>query len=100
MIKHIVMWKLKEHAEGNDKQANAILVKEKLEAMNDLVPGMIKLEVGIDLGADTKANDVVLYSEFENEEALAAYQAHPEHKAVFPFIGAVRETRNAIDYII
>jgi quinol monooxygenase YgiN len=100
MLKHIVMWKLKEHAEGNDKQENAKLVKEKLEAMNNLVPGMLKLEVGISLGADATANDVVLYSEFEDENALAAYQAHPEHKAVFPFIGAVRETRNAVDYFI
>lgn len=100
MIKHIVMWKLKEHAEGNNKLVNAKLVKEKLEAMNDLVPGMIKLEVGIDVGTDAQANDVVLYSEFENEDALAAYQGHPEHKAVFPFIGAVRETRNAVDYTI
>ena len=100
MIKHIVMWKLKEHAEANDKAGNAILVKEKLEAMMNLVPGMLKLEVGIDLGMDASGFDVVLYSEFENKEALAAYQAHPEHKAVFPFIGAVREQRTAIDYFI
>ena len=48
MIKHIVMWKLKEQAEGNDKQTNALLMKDKLEAIADIVPGMIKLEVGID----------------------------------------------------
>ncbi|MBT7953060.1 MAG: Dabb family protein [Gammaproteobacteria bacterium] len=100
MIKHIVMWKLKEQAEGNDKQTNALLMKEKLEAIADIVPGMIKLEVGIDLGLDAAGFDVVLYSEFADESALAAYQAHPEHKAVFPFISAVRDARNAVDYAI
>ena len=100
MIKHIVMWKLKDHAEDNDKQGNAALVKEKLEAMVGLVPGMLNLEVGIDLGLDASEFDVVLYSEFEDEAALAAYQAHPDHKAVFPFIGAVRESRCAVDYSI
>jgi quinol monooxygenase YgiN len=100
MIKHIVIWKLKEHAEGNDRRKNALLVKEKLEAMANLVPGMLKLEIGIDLGLDASENDVVLYSEFEDEAALAAYQATPEHKALLPFIGAVRDTRNAIDFSV
>jgi len=100
MIKHIVMWKLKDHAEGNDKQTNAALVKKKLDALANLVPGILKLEVGIDLGLDAAASDVVLYTEFEDEVALAAYQAHPQHKAVFPFIAAVRETRVAVDYSV
>ncbi|NKB37567.1 MAG: Dabb family protein [Gammaproteobacteria bacterium] len=100
MIKHIVMWKLKEEAEGNDKDTNAKLMKEKLEAIANLVPGMLKLEVGFDLGLDATGYDVILYSEFENKAALAAYQEHPQHKAVFPFIGAVRESRVAVDYAV
>ena len=38
MIKHIVMWKLKDEAEGSDKQTNAKIMKSKLEALWDLVP--------------------------------------------------------------
>ena len=34
MIKHIVFWNLKDDALGNDKATNALLVKEKLEALN------------------------------------------------------------------
>ena len=98
MIKHVVMWKLKAEAEGNDKNTNAQLMKEKLEALKGLVPGMLTLEVGLDLGIDASAYDVILYMEFEDQLALQAYQAHPEHKAVFPFIGAVRESRVAVDY--
>ncbi len=100
MIKHIVMWKLKDEAEGNDKATNAKLMKEKLDAIANLVPGMLKLEVGFDLKLDATAYDVILYCEFENEAALAAYQEHPQHKAVFPFIGAVRESRVAVDYAV
>ncbi len=98
MIKHIVMWRLHEHAEGNDKMNNAKLVKEKLEALRGRIPGMLKLEVGIDFsGTDTSA-DVVLYSEFESREALDSYQTHPEHEAVKPFMAAVRSERRVVDY--
>ena len=98
MLKHVVMWKLKPEAEGNDRSTNARLMKEELDALQGLVPGMLSLEVGFDLGIDASGYDVILYTEFENQAALEAYQAHPEHKAVFPFIGAVRESRVALDY--
>jgi hypothetical protein len=35
---------------------------------------------------------------FENEEALATYQAHPEHKRVSVFVGSVMQDRACIDY--
>ncbi len=42
--------------------------------------------------------DVVLYSEFESLSALDAYQNHPQHVALKPFVGAVREARQCMDY--
>jgi heme-degrading monooxygenase HmoA len=98
MIKHIVMWKLKTEAEGAVKAANAKRVKLELEALNGHIPGMIKLEVGIDISQTDASYDVVLYSEFDSREALAAYHHHPLHVAVAPFIGAVREQRVLVDY--
>ena len=94
------MWKLKHQAENADKAANANLVKQNLEALNGLIPGMIKLEVGIDFSQTDASYDVVLYSEFDSREALAAYHHHPLHLAVAPFIGAVREQRVLVDYEI
>jgi hypothetical protein len=41
---------------------------------------------------------VVLYSEFESKEALDAYQKHPQHVALKPFMTAVREARQCMDY--
>jgi hypothetical protein len=42
--------------------------------------------------------DVLLYSEFESMAALDAYQNHPQHVALKPFVGAVREARQCMDY--
>ncbi len=100
MIKHIVMWKLKESASGNTKEKNALLIKEKLEALNGKIPGLLKLEVGIDFSQTQESSDIVLYSEFESREALNNYQSHPEHKAIIPFVAEVREERRVVDYEI
>ncbi|GAB6123296.1 MAG: Dabb family protein [Dysgonomonas sp.] len=97
MIKHIVMWKLKDEAHGNDKATNAGLVKEKLEALSGKIDGLLKIEVGIDfLGGGNF--DVVLYSELSSKEALDIYQNHPLHQAVLPFIREAVMDRKAVDY--
>lgn len=98
MIKHIVVWRLKESAHGNDKATNARLIKEKLEALNGKIPGLLKMEVGIDHSCSETSGDVVLYSEFESRAALDAYQAHPEHKAIMPFVMEARSERRVVDY--
>ena len=97
MIKHIVMWKLKDEAHGNNKATNAGLVKEKLEALSGKIDGLLKIEVGIDfLGGGNFA--VVLYSELSSKEALDTYQNHPLHQAVLPFIREAVMDRKAVDY--
>jgi heme-degrading monooxygenase HmoA len=98
MIKHIVMWKLKDQAEGADRAANAQEMKHRLDACANIVPGMLKFEVALAQPGLEATYDVVLYSEFASKEALAAYAAHPTHQAVVPFIGAVREARQCMDY--
>jgi len=98
MIKHIVMWQLKDHAEGADKATNAIKMKALLDACSDIVPGILKLEVTIAQTGLEATYDVVLYSEFESAAALDAYQNHPQHLALKPFVGAVRLARQCMDY--
>lgn len=99
MVKHIVMWKLKDSAHGNDKITNARLIKEKLEALNGKIDGLLKLEVGLDfLGGGNF--DVVLYSELAAKEILNVYQNHPLHQAVLPFIREAANDRKAVDYEI
>jgi hypothetical protein len=98
MLKHIVMWKLKEHAEGADRAANAVKLKALLDACDSLVPGMLKLEVAIAEPGLEATYDVVMYSEFADKAALEAYQEHPKHVALKPFVIAVREARQCMDY--
>jgi quinol monooxygenase YgiN len=100
MLKHIVMWKLKDRAEGADKAANAAKMKELLDACANLAPGTLKFEVAIAQPGLEATYDVVLYSEFASRAALDAYQEHPQHVALKPFIGAIREARQCMDYEI
>jgi quinol monooxygenase YgiN len=98
MIKHIVMWKLKDEAEGADRATNAREMKRRLDECANIVPGQLKFEVVLAQPGLEATYDVVLYSEFADKAALEAYIVHPTHKAVVPFIGAVREGRQCMDY--
>jgi hypothetical protein len=98
MIKHIVLWKLKDFAEGATKQQNALKVKVMLEDMRGKIPCMLKLEVGLNFEAGDSACDISLYSEFTSREALDAYQIHPEHMKVKNFLPRVRSERRVVDY--
>ncbi|CAN7322205.1 Dabb family protein [Pseudoduganella sp. LjRoot289] len=100
MIKHIVMWKLKEHAEGADRAANALKMKSLLDACSNLVPGILHFEAVVAQPGLEATYDVVLYSEFADKAALDAYQEHPQHQALKPFFGAVRDARQCMDYEI
>jgi Stress responsive A/B Barrel Domain len=98
MIKHIVLWKLKDIAEGATKQQNALKIKVLLEEMRGKIPGMLKLEVGLNFEKSGDAADVSLYAEFESREALDAYQIHPAHMPAKKFIPLVRTERRVADY--
>jgi hypothetical protein len=100
MVKHIVFWKLKDEANGMSKAENAAAIKQKIEALNGKIEGCIKLEIGFDFLHSAESADVVLYSEFENKEALDFYANHPLHKAVMPFIAEARSERRVIDYTV
>jgi quinol monooxygenase YgiN len=98
MIKHIVMWKLRDHAEGADKASNLIKMKALLESCSNLVDGMLALEVALAVPELEATYDIVLYTEFTDKAALDAYQEHPTHQAIKPFIGAIRSERQCMDY--
>jgi hypothetical protein len=98
MITHIVLWRLKEVAEGSTKQENAVKVKAMLENLHGKIPGMLKLEVGMNIGENNTASDISLYTEFGSRDALDAYQIHPEHMKVKEFLPLVSSERRVIDY--
>jgi Stress responsive A/B Barrel Domain len=98
VIRHIVMWKLKERAEGASRAENLEILKEKLEGCRDIVPGMLDLQVGIATAGLDSTYDLVMTSDFADKASLDAYQIHPTHLALKQFAGAVREARQCVDY--
>lgn len=98
MIKHIVMWKLKEFAEGKSKLENANIIKTSLEDLQNRIDEVKLIEAGVNINDSKQAYDVVLYSEFKNLEDLILYQNHPDHLKVGEFINKVKEERIVTDY--
>ncbi len=100
MIKHIVMWKLAESAEGGSRDENAQEMKTMLEALSAAIPELEALEVGLNFAEGEAAFDIVLYTAFASREALETYRVHPDHVKAATFIGAVTANRHVVDYEI
>lgn len=95
MVKHVILWKLKdEHNNVSVKQG----IKNGLEGLRGKVPGLIEIKVEI-CGLASSNADVMLYSVFENENALKGYAVHPEHVFVADtFVRPFTQTRMCIDF--
>ncbi len=98
MIKHIVMWKLKETAEGKTKEENAKIIKEGLEGLKEKIDFLQAVEVGINFNGSEMAYDVALYTEFDSKEDLDRYQNHEEHLKVAAYVRKVNAARVVVDY--
>lgn len=100
MIKHIVMWTLKDQAEGRDKAANAAEMKARLLALPAKVPLVVDMEVAIgsELFASVPPTDIVLYTTFRNKDDLKTYAVHPLHLEVVEFIKKVVAERRVVDF--
>lgn len=92
MIKHIVMWRLK------NSESNSHALKAMLEGLKERIPEIKTIEAGVNFNPSENAADVVLYSEFEDERALAAYQKHPDHLKVAKFLTDIATERMVVDY--
>jgi hypothetical protein len=98
MIKHLVLWKLKENAEGKTRQENALELKAALEGLKGKVPEIQALEVGLNFNPADTACDLSLYSEFKTREDLEKYQKNPEHLKVVELVKKVTQERRVSDY--
>ena len=97
MVKHIVMWNVRGNT-PSERNAAARDIKQRFEQLQGVVPGLLHLEVGLDISHVDYACDMVLYSEFDNEASLAAYAEHPAHLALRKELGDVRIARYQVDY--
>lgn len=81
MVKHVIIWTLKDELSAEEKENVKKGIKEGLEGLKGTVPGLIEITVNIN-GLSSSNADLMLDSLFENEEALKAYAIHPAHVAV------------------
>lgn len=98
MVKHVILWKLKEDVTGEVKEKVLREMKENLEALVGKVPGLSDLTIVTKPLASSNA-DVMLDSTLESEDALKGYQSHPDHVAVAnTYVRPFTEVRLCMDY--
>ncbi len=100
MIKHIVMWKFKDFAEGASKQENILKVKSMLEELPSEIDFIREMEVKINVNPKEGLYDAILISAFDTLEDVNNYRVHPEHKKISAFVSLIRESRASVDYEI
>lgn len=81
MVKHIILWQLKEEYSESEKNDIKKGIKDGLEGLKGKIPGLLDIKVVTD-GLDSSNADLMLDSAFEDETALKGYAVHPEHVAV------------------
>lgn len=98
MVKHIILWQLKDELDGAAAAEVKKGMKEGLEGLAGKIPGLLEIKVYAEGLASSNA-DVMLYSVFTDEATLKGYAVHPEHVAVAD--GKVRpftKTRLCLDF--
>ncbi len=98
MVKHVILWQLKDELSSEEKAVVKAQIKEGLEGLAGKIPGLVEIKVQIESLESSNA-DLMLDSTFEDEASLKGYAIHPEHVAVAD--GTVRpntKMRVCIDY--
>ncbi len=95
MVKHIILWKLKDEFNTDEIKKD---MKQALEGLVGIVPGLIEMKVEINTLSSSNV-DVMLYSVLESEEALKGYASHPAHVEVANTkVRPYTEVRSCIDF--
>ncbi len=100
MVKHIILWNLKEEFSIEQKENIKKGIKEGLEGLIDKIDGLCEIKVYTE-GLVSSTCDLMLDSTFIDEDALKAYAKHPDHVEVAntkvrPFVSH----RSCLDFII
>ena len=101
MVKHIILWRLREDLTAEEKETVKRDIKSGLEGLAGRIPGLLSITVNVDGRLDSSNADVMLDCTFTDEAALKSYAVHPEHVAVAD--GKVRpytSLRMCLDYEI
>lgn len=99
MVKHVILWTIKEDYQGEEKAKIIAGIKEHLEGLQGQIPGLVEISVHTEKLASSTA-DLMLDSTFESAEALKGYSTHPAHVAVAnTYVRPYTATRSCLDYM-
>ncbi|MDF9824798.1 heme-degrading monooxygenase HmoA [Breznakia sp. PF5-3] len=99
MIRHVVMWKLKEDLTPFEREQLMLEFKLNMSNLGPIVEGIVKIEVIVDI-LDSSNMDMLLISEFESKDALNQYQNHPKHKDATKCLKGMAKIRSCVDYVL
>lgn len=98
MVKHVILWKIKEEYTGEKLEEIKAGIKEGLEGLKGQIPGLIEIKVNTN-GLASSNVDVMLDSTFEDEASLKGYAVHPAHVAVADEkVRPYTASRSCLDY--
>ena len=100
MVKHIILWTLKDEYTPEEKEKIKNGIKDGLEGLAGKIPGLLEIKVYKN-GLKSSNTDLMLDSSFENEEALKNYSVHPAHVEVADTkVRPFTKTRSCLDFEI
>ena len=97
MVKHIVLWSFKEELTPEERVSYAAQIKEGLEGLVGVVPGLLSAKV-VTEPISSSTHDLCLITELESAEALKAYAVNPDHLKVATVVRSVTCNRAAMDF--
>ena len=98
MVRHIILWQLKDEFTAEQKAQIKAEIKSSVEALLGVVPGLLDIKIQID-HLDSSNTDLMLDSTFVDEEALKGYAIHPEHvKVANEKVRPFTKSRSCLDF--
>ena len=99
MVKHIVLFKLKDEVPETDKLVVMNKFKEAIEALPAKISVIRKIEVGLNMNPGESWH-IALYSEFDNLDDVKFYATYNVHVAAAKINAEAKESRSCVDYEI
>jgi|WetSurMetagenome_2_1015567.scaffolds.fasta_scaffold344934_2 hypothetical protein len=98
MIRHLVLFKLRDFSTPEEKMKAAETVRAELLALKKKIPVILEFEVGINFTVNDAAYDLAINSSFSSKEDLKTYQVHPDHQAFILFNKNYSAKKIVLDY--
>ncbi len=93
MVKHIVMFKLKERTQENLDRAVA-----SLKTLEGNIETLRSIEIGLDFKHSERSYDLVITTVFDDQAGLEVYATHPNHLPVIQTIRELTSGSVVVDY--